>query len=586
MLGLLHVDLTNKSAAREALDAEYQDLGGHALTSAIVARDVDPTTDPLGPGNVLVLAPGILGGTIVANSGRLSVGGKSPLTGGIKEANSGGIAARKIARLGLKAIKVSGKADVLSLLEVTADGGRLMPAPELAGLTSSQTVQALRERYGDRVGIVCIGPAGELGCRASAVVVTTQDFRLRTAARGGLGAVMGSKNLKAIVLDDKGGPGVAVADPAALKAASKAFTDGVLGYPVTGGLTALGTAVLVGVSNMMGSLPTRNFSAGQCAHVDKISGEHILDLMNARPNSSTKHNCMPGCIVSCSQVYTDEEGNEITSGFEYETIGLLGANCLIEDIDTIARIDRLCDELGVDTMDVADACGVAMEAGLLPWGDGDAVLDMLGKLSSGDANARMLCDGCAVTGETLGVTRVPAAKRQGMSAWEPRALKGTGSTYATSPMGADHTQGNLLPSPISDYDPGNPEGQAALSQAAQAGSVAYDSLGLCTFVYLGIQDDPSPDGLARKQALLKCVAAVTGKNIPEDYMETFGARILKIERDFNRRAGFTSADDRLPAFMTTEAIAPHGNVFDVTDADLDAAVAAADAADLDSAVAG
>ena len=170
-----------------------------------MAQEVDPKADPLGPDNVLVYAAGILAGTSVPNSGRLSVGAKSPLTGGIKEANAGGSAARKMAQLDLRGIKVTGRADSLSLLEVTADGGTLVAAAELKGLGTRETVQRLRERYGDGVSIICAGPAGELQLKAASVTVTSPDFRPRAAARGGLGAVMGAKNLKAIVIDDAGG---------------------------------------------------------------------------------------------------------------------------------------------------------------------------------------------------------------------------------------------------------------------------------------------------------------------------------------------------------------------------------------------
>ena len=398
MTDFLTVDLTSGSATQEPLAAEYVALGGHGLTSAIVARDVEPTADPLGPDNVLVIAAGVFAGTAVPNGHRLSVGGKSPLTGGIKEANSGGSAARALARLGLRGVELKGCAAELSVLEIGAGGAKLAPAPELAGLGSYATVDALREKYGDKVSFICIGPAGELQMKAAAVIVTTADHYLRAAARGGLGAVMGSKNLKAIVIDGAGGPGVAVADPAALKEISKQLTDGILSHPAMAALEALGSAFLINVTQSMGCLATKNFSAGTYENAEAITGEHMVELMNARPMADPKHSCMRGCIINCSQVYTDEDGVPITSGLEFETIGLVGSNCLIDDIDQVARIDRLCDDLGLDTMDVGAAMGVAMEAGLLQWGDGQGAHDMLSKLTSGDENARLLASGCAVTG--------------------------------------------------------------------------------------------------------------------------------------------------------------------------------------------
>lgn len=564
MADLLHVDLTQGAVTRKALAPEHEMLGGRGLTSAIVATEVDPKTDPLGAENVLVYAAGILAGTIVPNGGRLSVGAKSPLTGTIKEANSGGAAAQKLARLGLRGIKVTGRADSLSVLEVNANGGKLVPAPELKGLGTRETVRKLRERYGDGVAIICAGPAGELQLKASAIVVTSPDFHLRAAARGGLGAVMGSKNLKVLVIDDSGGPGVKVADPAALKAAASALSKGIRANPAMGALEALGTPFLVNVANGLGCLATRNFSAGQFESAAAISGEHMVEVMAARPNADTKHNCMTGCVVHCSQVYTDEEGNELTSGLEFETLGLLGSNCEISDLDQLARIDGLCDDLGLDTMEVGAAVGVAMEAGLLPGGDGAAVHELLGKVTAGEKHARLLANGCEATGTALGVARMPAVKGQGIAAWEPRVLKGTGVTYATSPMGADHTAGNALPSPTSDYDPGSPQGQAQMSEFVQAYFAAIDGLGFCLFPALALLDTPELQG-----NLVAAVTAITGKELPAEYLISYGTQTVKQERDFNRRAGFTAADDRLPAFMVNEALLPSGNRFDVSEADLD-----------------
>ncbi|HJW76367.1 MAG TPA: aldehyde ferredoxin oxidoreductase C-terminal domain-containing protein [Thermoleophilia bacterium] len=565
MADLLHIDLTNGTAVRQALPADLEMLGGHGLSSAIVAQEVDPTTDPLGPDNVLVYAAGILAGTSFPNSGRLSVGAKSPLTGGIKEANSGGSAARKMAAIDMRAIKVTGRADALSLVEVGADGGKLVPAPELEMLGTYETVRLLRERYGDGVCVICAGPAGEMQLKAASVTVTSPDFRPRAAARGGLGAVMGSKNLKAIVIDDAGGHSVKVADQEAFKAAGKRFSRGIRSHPAVGALEALGTPFLVDVANTLGCLTTRNFSAGEFEGAESINGARLVELMKERPNSNAKHRCMAGCVISCSQVFTDEEGNEITSGFEFETLGLLGSNCGISDLDQITRIDRLCDDLGLDTIEIGAAVGVAMEGGLLPWGDGVAIHELLSRTTADDGNARMIANGCVATGIALGVARIPAVKGQGIAAWEPRVLKGTGTTYATSPQGGDHTAGNALPSPANPgYDPSSPDGQAQVSQFLQAYMAAVDSLGMCLFACLPPLDMPE-----LQDDMVSAVAALTGKELPKDYLVDLGTRVVKQERDFNRRAGFTAADDRLPAFMVNEPLPPTGNVFDVSEADLD-----------------
>ena len=566
MTDLLNVDLTSGAVAREPLGADLEPLGGHGLTSAIVSGEVHPEADPLGPGNVLVYAAGLFAGTVVPNGGRLSVGGKSPLTGGIKEANSGGSAARALAELGLRALKVTGQADETSVLVVTAGGGTLVPAPELAGLGSFATAERLWEQYGDKVSLICTGPAGEMGAKAAAVLVTTPDHHMRAAARGGLGAVMGSKNLKAIVVDAAGGPGVVVADKDALKEASKALATGIHSHPAMAALEALGSAFLVTVTQSMGCLATRNFSAGTWENAPDISGEHMVEIISARPNGATKHSCMKGCIINCSQVYTDDAGEVITSGVEFETLGLMGSNCHIKDLDQIARLDRLCDDLGLDTMEVGAAMGVAMEGGLLDWGDGEGAFALLSKLRDGDADARMLADGCVTTGQRLGVARVPAVKGQSFAAYDPRVLKGTGTTYITSPQGADHTAGNALPSPANPtYDPASAEGQAQISEFLQCYFAAIDSLGMCLFATLPALDMPELQG-----EFVKAAAAITGEALPEDYLIRMGDQIVRGERDFNRRAGFTAKDDRPPAFITEEAVLPSGTRYDVAEADLDA----------------
>jgi len=563
---LLNVDLTYGKVTREPLSADLELLGGHGLTSAIVDREVNAEADPLGPENVVVYAAGIFAGTVVPNGGRLSVGGKSPLTGGIKEANSGGSAARALAELGLRAVKVTGQADDLSVLVITADGGKLVLAPELEGLGSFDTVDRLWKQYGDKVSLICTGPAGEMGSKAAAVLVTTSDHHMRAAARGGLGAVMGSKKLKALVIDGAGGPGVTVADPAALKAASKVLSAGIHSHPAMAALEALGSAFLVNVTQSMGCLATKNFSAGTWENAQDISGEHMVELISARPNGTTKHSCMKGCIINCSQVYTDEAGEIITSGVEFETIGLMGSNCHIKDLDQIARLDHLCDDLGLDTMDIGAGMGVAMEGGLLEWGDGEGAFRLLSGLTAGDEDARVLADGCVAMGKRLGVARVPAVKGQSFAAYDPRVLKGTGTTYITSPQGADHTCGNALPSPANpSYDAGSPQGQAQMSEFLQCYFAAIDSLGMCLFATLPALDMPELQG-----EFVKAAAAITGQELPEDYLIKMGDKIVRQERAFNRRAGLTENDDRPPAFIVEEAVLPSGNRYDVAEADLDA----------------
>lgn len=563
---MLKVDLTAGTCEFVDMTPDQAQLGGRAFTSWAVQQWVPPKADPLGPENVLAMAGGVLAGTAVPNSGRFSVGCKSPLTGGIKEANSGGAAARKLARLGIRGIVFTGRAAEPTMLEIDKDGARLAPCPELWGKGIAAVFAELRAAKGDDAGIVCIGPAGEQMLKAAVVAVSTPDFYPRTASRGGVGAVMGSKNLKAVVINDKGAPQVELAKPDLMKAAAKELSEGIQANPAMGALAALGSAFLLNVANGIGCLATKNFSAGHFDDGDKISGETMAGLMAQRPNSQPAHRCMVGCVVNCSQVYTDADGNYLTSGLEYETLGLLGSNCMINDIDALAKINAVCEDIGLDTMEVGAAIGVAMEAGKLAWGDATAAEKLIASSVAGDEMGKLIADGALATGKALGVARIPVVKGQGIAAWEPRFLKGTGVTYCTTPMGADHTNGNAIPTPSNpDYNPTVPEGQWQLSQFLQAYNAAIDTLGFCLFPSLALLDAPQ---LFDK--LADAVEAVTGQAVDrENYLVKLGMGVLAGEVAYNRAVGFTRADDRLPEFMYKEPLPPSGLVFDVPDEDVD-----------------
>jgi aldehyde:ferredoxin oxidoreductase len=573
MPDILTIDLTGRTSTRTPLPEAFRGLGGRGLTAAITTDRMAPTADPLGPEGVLVFAPGLLGGTALPNSGRLSVGGKSPLTGTIKEANAGGAAGRKLSRLGLAAVVLEGVAELPTVLQITDRGVFFDAAGDLWGRGNYATVEALAARY-PGCGLATIGPAGEMGCRAASVTVATPDQRLRTAARGGLGAVLGAKRVKALVIDDGGAPAPQAAEPERFQAACGALAKGIAASPFSQGFQALGTAMLVNMVNELGALPTRNYSQGRFEGAAAISGEALAGIMGSRQGAATKHRCMEGCVIHCSQVYTDPAGEEITSGFEYETLVLVGSNCAIDDPDAIARIDRACDDLGLDTIETGAAVGVAMEGGQIPWGDGAGVLSVLRSLPAGDALARTLADGCVAAGKAFGVGRVPAVKGQSMAAYDPRVLKATGVTYATTPMGADHTAGVVLPDPSNPaYDVTSPEGQHAVSEQVQAFFMAVDTLGLCLFAALPLLGDP---GLAGK--LVEAASAFTGEPLGEGYLGALGQRVAALEKSFNREAGFGPADDRLPRFMAREPLSPHGLVWDVADADLDRVFSGAGAA--------
>ena len=550
---------------------EYTGLGGRALTSSIISKEVPPLCHPLSEDNKLVIAPGLLSGTGVAQSGRISVGCKSPLTGGIKESNSGGQASQVMARLGYGAIILEGrpKEDNLYKIFINKDGVKITPDSSLCMLGNYDLIEKMKKEYGDKIACISIGPAGEMKMSASSVAFTDMEQRpTRHAGRGGSGAVMGSKGVKVIVLDDTGLSNRTAKDPEKLRTANKAFVDGLRKHPVTGeGLPAFGTNVLANVINEAGAYPTHNFQWGRFLGTSKISGETQAETEKARGGIAT-HGCHRGCVIQCSGVYMDKDGHYLTKQPEYETVWAHGANCGIDDLDSIAMLDRLDDDFGLDTIEMGATIGVAMEAGLAKFGDAEAAIRLLKEVGKGSDLGRILGNGAAVTGKVFGIERVPVVKGQAMPAYDPRAVQGIGVTYATSTMGADHTAGyavatNILK--VGGYiDPLKPEGQIDLSRNLQIATAAVDSTGMCLFIAFAILDQPDTF-----QALIDLLNAFYGLSLTADDVVALGKHVLKMERDFNARAGFTAKHDRLPEYFKKEALPPHNVTFQVTDEDLD-----------------
>lgn len=568
---IIRVNMADLSTRIEAVPAAWAGLGGRGLTSTIVAAEVPPTCHPLGPSNKLVFAPGLLTGTPAANSGRLSAGAKSPLTGTIKESNAGGTAAQMLARLGIKALIIEGipKADAWYGLHVSMDGVTVQEESELVGKGNFAVIDALEARLGKKTGILTIGPAGELKMTAANISVKDPDSKIRSHGRGGLGAVMGSKKIKFISISDEGAPKVPIADPEKFKTAARTFAKALLDHPVSGeGLPTYGTNVLVNILHEAGGLPTKNFTTGQFDGHDKISGETMHETIVAR-GGKHKHGCHAGCIIQCSQVYHDKEGKYVTSGFEYETIWGLGADCCVDNLDDIARADNLMDDIGIDSIETAVMFGVAMEAGILPFGDGKGIIRLLEEeIGKGTALGRILGGGAGSVGRAYGVTRVPVVKNQGIPAYDPRSVKGIGITYATSTMGADHTAGYTIATNILNVggfvDPLKKDGQVELSRNLQIATAAVDSTGMCIFVAFPALDIPEC-----LPALIDMINARFGISLTGDDVTNLGKHILKVERQFNIDAGFTREHDRLPEFFKTEPVAPHNAVWDFSDAEID-----------------
>ncbi|RME38389.1 MAG: aldehyde ferredoxin oxidoreductase [Thermoflexia bacterium] len=555
------LNLRTRTLQREPVPSAWQRLGGRGLIARIVLDEVPSAADPLGPFNKLILAPGLLGGHLLSSCDRVSVGGKGPLTGTVKEANAGGRTGLALARLGIRALILEDQAgEGWWVLHVSAGGVRLDPAGDLAGLGVYAAAERLRERYGKNVAAAIIGPAGERRMRAAAVLHLDADgIPGRASARGGVGALMGSRGLKAIVIDAGGRPAPPVATPQALRELRARYVLALQAHPQTQTYHDYGTAAMVAMCNAYGGLPTRGFSQGRFEGADAIGGEALRDLILERGGAGNpSHACMPGCIIRCSNVVPDRQGRPLVSPLEYETIALMGSNLGLDDLDTIAHLNWHANDIGVDTIEVGAALGVAARGGIWSFGDGGAALRLMDEIRRGTPLGRILGNGAAFTGQAFGVLQIPAVKGQAIAAYDPRAIKGTGVTYATSPQGADHTAGLTIRAKI---DPLKPEGQAAVSRRAQVAMAGYDTLGVCIFAGFGISTDP---GVV--PALLN---AIYGWDVGDDILTRLGEETIRLERAYNRRVGFGPADDRIPEWMTREPLPPHNTVFDVPASDLD-----------------
>jgi aldehyde:ferredoxin oxidoreductase len=444
------------------------------------------------------------------------------------------------------------------LLYIDDDGARFENADDLVGLGLKNIGKRLTNRFGDGIGISAIGPAGERQYTAAGITHLDKDRNLtRISARGGLGAVMGSKHLKAIVFDRPRSNRPPVLDKELFQDASKRYIKALQEHPQTSEVyTFYGTAAMVSLCNALGGIPTRNFSAGQFEHADMISGDAIHDLNESR-GGEVSHACMAGCIIKCSNIYAGPDGETLVTPLEYETVGLMGSNLGIDDTDVIAKLNDEANDLGLDSIDTGAALGVAAEAGLMEWGDGTRALELMQEIRQGTELGRALGNGAASAGRYLGVDRVPTVKGQAMSAYDPRAVKGTGVTYSSSPQGADHTAGLTIRAQVNHTDP---DGQVELSRATQYKMAGYDSLGACTM-----------GGFALNAEMIRdLINARYGWDVDDSYHSALGRETILMEREFNRLAGFTPEDDRLPAWMTTEALSPTDAVFDVPNEEIDA----------------
>jgi len=559
------LNVREQTLKHEPVPDSWKRLGGRGLLTRILLDEVDPKCDPLGAGNKLIFAPGLLVGHMLSSTDRISVGGKSPLTGGIKEANAGGRTGLHMTHMGIHALIIEDlpKEDGFWVLHLSlANGAKWERADELVGLGVYATAPKLIEKFGDKVAIALIGPGGEMKLKAAGIQNIDKDrVPARIAARGGLGAMMGSKGLKAIVFDNAGGQKPPIANPEAFKVAQKDYTKSVMEHPQSITYRDYGTAAIAPMCQTFAALPSRNFSRGTFEKMENISGDALREftLTRGKP-SDPSHACMAGCTIKCSNVFGGEDGKIIVSPLEYETISLMGTNLEIDSLDSIGRLNWQVNDLGLDSIEIGGALGVAAEAGLMRWGNEEDALKLIDEIRKGTELGHVIGNGAVSVGKAYNIERVPAVKGQAMSGYEPRSIKGTGVTYATTPQGADHTAGLTIRAKVNHLDPTT---QKDASLNAQLNMAGYDSLGACIFAGFGYA--ATPDAVVKR--LLE--ARYGWQDLPDNILQAIGKEVIKMEREFNKRAGFTKEDDRLPKWMTEEAIPENGAVFDVSEEVLD-----------------
>ncbi len=543
---LIRVNMTDQTVEIVEFPERWKLLGGRGLLVKILLEECDPLCDPLGPDNVFVIAPGVLTGSAAPTSGRISFGAKSPLTRGIKEANAGGNPSQDLMKLGYRGVVITGQpADpsVRFALDVTKQGAQLKSVPECKGVWNYALIEQLAESYSATASFISIGPAGEQRLKGASVACTDQEQNrhpARHAARGGLGAVMGSKGLKYVSVDAEKArvrrPARSKEFAALCKSMAKNYVDGPQ-------MMKYGTSTNVPMAQALHSFPYKNRIEGQSPDFESLDGMNIVKGFESRGGGM--HNCMTGCVVKCSNIVHDAEGNYKTSALEFETITLLGANCAIKSWEDVADLDRLCDDVGLDTIETGAAIAIYMESGGLEWGDAEGAKQILHQIAEGTELGRAIGDGADSIGRREGVARIPTVRGQAIPAWDPRPLKATGVTYVTSAQGADHTAGLVV-------NPGlDPQDMPRISQDNQIINALIDSSGFCMFL------SSCPDDIRA------FYSAFYDIDVTREMIYEMGWECIADEWDFNRRAGIDLEADCMPECMKTDGVGPQKVVFDV-----------------------
>ena len=548
----LHITLDNKSTQIKHLEGkEIAEAGRYLIAKTLLEKGVSGV-DPMSPDNPLIFSAGPFAGTNFSNANRLSIGCKSPLTGGIKESNAGGTFAFALGQLEIAGFNLYGASDEWVVIRITKEGKVTFDnASRYLGKGVFDTAELLREEYGDKVSLAICGPVGEYGGMLSGIACTDPEHRpVRIAARGGVGAVMGAKKVKAIVVDKNKMP--PFVDRKKVMGAVREYGDKLGKDAAIQNLGERGTAWVADLTNHLGGLPVRNFTDGRLVDTDieplRMGGDFIRE-QNLQREGETTHACMPGCLIQCSNVYVDENGEEVVSPLEYETIGLLGTNCGIENPDEVAYLNGIANNLGIDTIETGAMLATLMDHGQAEFGDVKFMEQALRDIGEGNERGKLLAMGTGRVGKHFGFARVPVIKNQAISAYDPRVIEVTGISMMMTAQGADHTVGNL---PGHDCKDQSTEELAAKSMPVQIASAMADSIGICLFGRTVTNEN--------HKLIITAINNGLGTNLPESFLNDLGRETLKMEWQFNELAGFTKKDNELPSFFYNEPLEPSGKI--------------------------
>lgn len=560
---VLQVNLSTGQIEVEDLDFElaHQYVGGRGFGVKVLYDNLKAGVDPLSSENLFLLAAGPLTGTAAPASGRLSASSKSPLTGTVFDSNCGGSVGPELKRAGFDMVIVKGRSPKPVYLWIRDGKAELRDAKKLWGLLVDEADRALKAELGDKEIKTCIiGPAGENLVRMASIMVEGH----RAFGRGGLGAVLGSKNLKAVVIRGKGNP-PQPANPHAFRKEVKLILEVLRRNPVTGdSLGRYGTPMLVTPVNKAGVFPVRNFQGGFLEDAERLSGEQLLKVLQTR-----RYACY-GCPIGCGRITRLPDGR-LTGGPEYETIWALGPNCGILDLEVIAYLNDLCNRYGIDTISMGGTLAFTLEAfekklisekdtgGVkLRWGDPETLALLIEHTAYRRGFGSLLAEGSARLAEKFGGSEFAIhVKGLEIPAYDPRGVKGMGLSYATSNRGGCHLRAYLVMSEILSspryLNPLKVEGKAELVRSLQDIYAMLDSLIMCKFTCFALFQTLKYE----PKFYARLLATATGFYFDEEEFRKAGERIYNLERLFNVREGFDYRHDSLPARLLTSPL-PEG----------------------------